>query len=72
MTEYPEYNPLDEAEQLPPLTELEEQQEWNQELRKKNEFYKKQITDIINNYDGIFKNNVIVNQLKKIVDYGKQ
>lgn len=30
-----DYNPLDEMEQLPPLTELEQQQEWNQDLLKR-------------------------------------
>jgi len=35
MTEYPEYNPLDDLEQLPKLTELEQQQEWNQDLLKR-------------------------------------
>ena len=30
-----DYNPLDEMEQLPPLTELQEQQEWNQDLLKR-------------------------------------
>ena len=43
MTEYPEYNPLDEMEDLPPLTELEEQQEWNQELLVKIKRAKKQL-----------------------------
>jgi len=35
MTEYPEYNPLDELEDLPPLSELEQLQEDYSELRKK-------------------------------------
>jgi len=35
MTEYPEYNPLDEMEYLPPLSELEQLQEDYSELRKK-------------------------------------
>lgn len=43
MTEYPEYNPLDEMEDLLPLTELEEQQEWNQELLVKIKRAKKQL-----------------------------
>ena len=43
MTEYPEYNPLDSLEELPPLTELEEQQEWNQELVSKLKIAKKQL-----------------------------
>lgn len=35
MAEYPEYNPLDDLEQLSKLTELEQQQDWNQDLLKR-------------------------------------
>lgn len=38
-----DYNPLDEMEQLPPLTELEQQQEWNQDLLKRIQSQKKDL-----------------------------
>lgn len=39
MTEYPEYNPLDDMEQLPALSELEQLQEDYSELREKAKKY---------------------------------
>jgi len=46
MTEYPEYNPLDEMEYLPPLSELEQLQEDYSELRKKYAEVKKTVEEL--------------------------
>jgi len=45
MTEYPEYNPLDEMKDLPPLSELEQLQEDYSELRKKLDKVKSMTTE---------------------------
>lgn len=41
-----DYNPLDDMDQLPPLTELEEQQDWNQDLLKENRKLKSDLKNL--------------------------
>ena len=58
------YNPLDEIIELPKLTELEEQQEWNQELLKKINNAKPIIKELMD-YAEIMKNVYLYEMLKK-------
>jgi hypothetical protein len=59
-----DYNPLDDQLLLPKLTELEEQQEWNQELLKKINKAKPIVKELMD-YAKIMKNVYLFEMLKK-------
>lgn len=59
-----EYNPLDEQDELPKLTELEEQQEWNQELLRKINNAKPIIKEL-KDYAELTENIYLFEMLKK-------
>jgi len=61
MTEYPEYNPLDEMEESPPLSELEQLQEDYSELRKKYNEAKKTVEEL-----GDVSSSYAIIKLKKL------
>jgi len=61
MTEYPEYNPLDDMEDLPPLSELEQLQEDYYELRKKHNKAKKIVKEL-----GYVSASYAIIELKKL------
>lgn len=61
----PDYNPLDEMEQLPPFTELEQLQEDYAELRCRLRMAKLQIDTCIL-FAELGTNTLLLNNLKKI------
>lgn len=67
--EWSSENPINQ-EELPPLTELEAQQEWNLELKKKNERITRDIIEVIHELETYSENTLLINKLKKIVNYG--
>lgn len=66
MTEYPEYNPVDGMEDLPPLSELEQLQEDYIELRNKLKKAKEQLKYCIDIAE-TRHNTLLLKKLKEII-----
>ena len=60
-------NPINQEEiEQKPLTELEEQQIWNQELFEQNKKYKKVIAECIEILEQSSNNTLVINKLKRL------